>query len=253
LIESRIDLYYILTYPKTEKYIALFPEGKYIPHGDSSILPGPSKSIGGPKTKDADSTRQELRSSIRHRIEHGILRAEAEGGDLGIEGEEDVGAGGVPEDGEKEKKKQDTAKKDLNPNGKRSMNSDQPEEEEEEQEEVAEKEKGEKEEEGTTNRKKAKENNKPIAVSLDMVEAHSAEGTTKREAVDESGPKETKKQKKDRKDLQRKLKKEAELKAKASADTQPNSTEDSAKSAASAEKSERPPASNWGEADEFFA
>ncbi|KAK4706058.1 hypothetical protein P7C70_g142, partial [Phenoliferia sp. Uapishka_3] len=100
LLESRIDLYYVLHYPKTIKYIALFPEGTYVPH-----TPAPTTS----NSKDAASTRASMRDAIRAKMSAGTLAAEPEIGDLGIEGEEDVGSGaaGGGAEGEKEQEKKE--------------------------------------------------------------------------------------------------------------------------------------------------
>ncbi|BGO93079.1 hypothetical protein NBRC10512_003264 [Rhodotorula toruloides] len=83
LLEARIDLYYVLRYPKTEKYIALFPDGTFVPH--TSSIPSDAS--------PSEQKRQTLRQQIRRQIEKGELSPAAEAGDLGIEGEEDVGAG----------------------------------------------------------------------------------------------------------------------------------------------------------------
>ncbi|KAJ8296757.1 rRNA-processing protein EFG1 [Rhodotorula toruloides] len=83
LLEARIDLYYVLRYPKTEKYIALFPDGIFVPH--TSSIPSDAS--------PSEQKRQTLRQQIRRQIEKGELSPAAEAGDLGIEGEEDVGAG----------------------------------------------------------------------------------------------------------------------------------------------------------------
>ncbi|BGP29059.1 18S rRNA maturation protein [Rhodotorula toruloides] len=83
LLEARIDLYYVLRYPKTEKYIALFPDGTFVPH--TSSIPSDAS--------PSEQKRQTLRQQIRREIEKGDLSPAAEAGDLGIEGEEDVGTG----------------------------------------------------------------------------------------------------------------------------------------------------------------
>ncbi|GEM06535.1 rRNA-processing protein EFG1 [Rhodotorula toruloides] len=83
LLEARIDLYYVLRYPKTEKYIALFPDGTFVPHSPSILS----------EASPSEQKRQTLRQRIRRQIERGELSPAAEAGDLGIEGEEDVGAG----------------------------------------------------------------------------------------------------------------------------------------------------------------
>ncbi|BGP67461.1 18S rRNA maturation protein [Rhodotorula toruloides] len=83
LLEARIDLYYVLRYPKTEKYIALFPDGTFVPH--TSSIPSDAS--------PSEQKRQTLRQQIRRQIVKGELSPAAEAGDLGIEGEEDVGAG----------------------------------------------------------------------------------------------------------------------------------------------------------------
>ncbi|TNY16939.1 rRNA-processing protein EFG1 [Rhodotorula diobovata] len=86
LLDARVDLYYVLRYPKTDKYVALFPDGVYAPFVPPSAL---DKDASTP----AELKRQTLRAAIRDRIESGAMPAEAELGELGIEGEDDVGAG----------------------------------------------------------------------------------------------------------------------------------------------------------------
>lgn len=117
LLDARVDLYYVLVrpssllpspslaaaadparthlrpphlpsqrYPKTDKYVALFPDGVYAPFVPPSAL---DKDASTP----AELKRQTLRAAIRDRIESGAMPAEAELGELGIEGEDDVGAG----------------------------------------------------------------------------------------------------------------------------------------------------------------
>ncbi|KAL8283404.1 hypothetical protein RQP46_005814 [Phenoliferia psychrophenolica] len=113
LLETRIDLYYVLVracitlfpvpqltqpsqhYPKIAKYIALFPEGAYVPHAPSTSS----------TAKDAANTRATMREDIRKKMDSGVLAPEPEVGDLGIEGEEDVGSGAAGEGGEAEGKK----------------------------------------------------------------------------------------------------------------------------------------------------
>ncbi|GAA5979990.1 hypothetical protein JCM10908_001491 [Rhodotorula pacifica] len=86
LLEARIDLYYVLRYPRSEKYIALFPDGTYVPA--LSSLSQLAKDAAPSERK-----RQSLRIALREQVESGQLPAEAELGELGIEGEEDVGSG----------------------------------------------------------------------------------------------------------------------------------------------------------------
>ncbi|GAA5866725.1 hypothetical protein JCM3774_001971 [Rhodotorula dairenensis] len=89
LLEARVDLYYVLRYPKSEKYISLFPDGTYIPPlAALSDLP--------PDAPAAERKRQSLRINLRDQVSSGVLPAEAELGELGIEGEEDVGSGPAP-------------------------------------------------------------------------------------------------------------------------------------------------------------
>ncbi|BGP36827.1 18S rRNA maturation protein [Rhodotorula kratochvilovae] len=82
LRDARVNLYYVLRYPKTAKYIALFPDGVYAPFVSPSALPADAS--------PAEQKRQALRAAIRAKIEGGELGEEAELGELGIEGEEDV-------------------------------------------------------------------------------------------------------------------------------------------------------------------
>ncbi|GAA5896576.1 Efg1p [Sporobolomyces salmoneus] len=102
LKSARLDLYYILRYPKTEKYLALYPENSYIPYSssppsapNSSAItpsdPSTSKAAAKPKDKALESERKrwELRTEILRKVESGEWAEESEGGDLGIEGEED--------------------------------------------------------------------------------------------------------------------------------------------------------------------
>ncbi|ORY72731.1 hypothetical protein BCR35DRAFT_307506 [Leucosporidium creatinivorum] len=97
LLDARVDLYYVLRYPKTQKYIALFPSGTYIPFSPAPPAETPPS--------DALSKRHALRSSIRKKVESGELPAEPESGELGIEGEEDVPAGSADVEGEEEEGK----------------------------------------------------------------------------------------------------------------------------------------------------
>ncbi|GAA5834571.1 hypothetical protein JCM9279_004357 [Rhodotorula babjevae] len=85
LLDARVDLYYVLRYPKTDKYVALFPDGVYSPFVAPSSLPADAT--------PAETKRQTLRAAIRTRLDKGELPAEVELGELGIEGEEDVGSG----------------------------------------------------------------------------------------------------------------------------------------------------------------
>lgn len=84
-------------YPKTSKYIALFPDGTYVPHAPSPLTTTTN-------SKDAAASRAKLRDDIRLKMEHGKLASEPEVGDLGIEGEEDVGSGPAGEEGEERKR-----------------------------------------------------------------------------------------------------------------------------------------------------
>ncbi|GAA5837279.1 hypothetical protein JCM5353_000808 [Sporobolomyces roseus] len=102
LFDARMDLYYILRYPKTEKYLALYPENTYIPFlltlapsTSSSFTPSdPStststSSASSSTPSESDRKRWELRNEIRKKVSEGTWSEESEGGDLGIEGEED--------------------------------------------------------------------------------------------------------------------------------------------------------------------
>lgn len=73
-------------YPKTEKYVSLFPEGTYVPFPST---------ISASTSKDAASVRTAMRNTQKVAMDQGQLPIEAEGGDLGIEGEEDVGSAGT--------------------------------------------------------------------------------------------------------------------------------------------------------------
>ncbi|GAA5897544.1 hypothetical protein JCM8208_003300 [Rhodotorula glutinis] len=90
LLDARVDLYYVLRYPKTDKYVALFPDGVYAPFVAPSSL--------APDATPAETKRQTLRAALRKRLDQGDLPAEVELGELGIEGEEDVGAGSAKRD-----------------------------------------------------------------------------------------------------------------------------------------------------------
>ncbi|KPV78553.1 uncharacterized protein RHOBADRAFT_51008 [Rhodotorula graminis WP1] len=90
LLDARVDLYYVLRYPKTDKYVALFPDGVYAPFVAPSALAADAT--------PAETKRQTLRAAIRKRLDKGDLPAEVELGELGIEGEEDVGAGSAKRD-----------------------------------------------------------------------------------------------------------------------------------------------------------
>ncbi|GAA6011563.1 hypothetical protein JCM8202_004071 [Rhodotorula sphaerocarpa] len=86
LFDARADLYYVLRYPKTEKYIALFPDGTYVP-------PIPSLTALAADAPHSERKRQTLRIALRDQMRNGELAEEAELGELGIEGEEDVASG----------------------------------------------------------------------------------------------------------------------------------------------------------------
>ena len=77
-------------YPKTDKYVALFPDGVYAPF----VAPSSLSTDATP----AETKRQTLRAAIRKRLDKGELPAEVELGELGIEGEEDVGSGPAKRD-----------------------------------------------------------------------------------------------------------------------------------------------------------
>ncbi|GAA6005519.1 hypothetical protein JCM10207_005234 [Rhodosporidiobolus poonsookiae] len=139
LLEARIDLHYVLRYPKLDKYIALFPDGSYVPHFAS-----PSSSSAAAAPTDAETKRASLRAAIRKQIKQGEIPEEAEGGDLGIEGEEDVGAGPAGgkrerggDDEEQQEEEEEEAQPVEQPKGKRRR-VEQPVEEEPVEEEAAE-------------------------------------------------------------------------------------------------------------------
>ncbi|GAA6047866.1 hypothetical protein JCM3770_004681 [Rhodotorula araucariae] len=88
LRDARVDLYYVLRYPKTAKYIALFPDGVYAPY----VAPEDLAADAAP----AEQKRQALRAAIRAKVDSGELGEEAELGELAIEGEEDLPARAPP-------------------------------------------------------------------------------------------------------------------------------------------------------------
>ncbi|KAM0749160.1 hypothetical protein T439DRAFT_343590 [Meredithblackwellia eburnea MCA 4105] len=103
LLEARIDLHYVLRYPKTEKYISLFPEGTYVPHSStSSSFTSNPLSTSKSKAKDPLAVRNAQvgtkRADVKRRMDSGELSLEPETGNLGIEGEEDVAPGNVDEE-----------------------------------------------------------------------------------------------------------------------------------------------------------
>ncbi|GAA6064434.1 hypothetical protein JCM10212_006096 [Sporobolomyces blumeae] len=123
LYDARMDLHYILRYPKTEKYLALYPSNTYIPYTATPIalssllstsisVPSSEFTPSDPSTSKSQSTssgelaesdlkRHKLRTGVRTKVESGEWPVEAERGDLGIEGEEDVAADGSAVAGEK--------------------------------------------------------------------------------------------------------------------------------------------------------
>ncbi|KAI5481478.1 hypothetical protein MNV49_004235 [Pseudohyphozyma bogoriensis] len=185
LLEARVDLYYVVQYPKDKKYIALFPEGTFVPHD-------------APTSTPAEVSRAGLRESFKKAIESGKLSSEPEKGDLGIEGVEDIGAekrerdeeeAGAGAEGETEAK---VVEKEERPVKKVKASASAP---------VP----------------------KPVPAPQAVEEADEQEETEETEAPapQKSTGRETKKEKKDRKDLQRKLKKEAAAKAAALASGAP--------------------------------
>ncbi|BGP12963.1 hypothetical protein JCM10213_006602 [Rhodosporidiobolus nylandii] len=153
LLEARIDLYYVLRFPKTAKYVALFPDGSYVPHSSSSSL-APSDPSAAPTA--AETTRTTLRASIRKQLEEGALPEAPEEGELGIEGEEDVGAAAPEKRG-----REDSAEKEVRqPAGKKRKVQPEPVVEEEEVAEEVEEEQevaGEEQPKKKENRKQRKE------------------------------------------------------------------------------------------------
>ncbi|GAA5965666.1 hypothetical protein JCM8115_005473 [Rhodotorula mucilaginosa] len=119
LLEARIDLYYVLRYPKSEKYIALFPDGTYVP-------PLASLSELASDATPSERKRQTLRLSLRDQVKRGELPAEAELGELGIEGEEDVGSG--PATIEKKRERPDETEKEEGEGEEREQAAQQEEE-----------------------------------------------------------------------------------------------------------------------------
>ena len=83
-------------YPRSEKYIALFPDGTYVP-------PLASLSELASDAAPSERKRQTLRIGLRDQVKRGELPAEAELGELGIEGEEDVGSGPATTDKKRER------------------------------------------------------------------------------------------------------------------------------------------------------
>ncbi|GAA5922243.1 Efg1p [Sporobolomyces koalae] len=106
LRDARLDLHYILRYPKTEKYLALYPENTYIPYSPTppatstttsgAITPSDpstskvSKSKANNKALEGERKRWELRTIVLEKVDSGVWDEVAEGGDLAIEGEEDA-------------------------------------------------------------------------------------------------------------------------------------------------------------------
>ncbi|KAI4518250.1 hypothetical protein K525DRAFT_288607 [Schizophyllum commune Loenen D] len=68
LFERRVDLNYVLHYPKLKKYISLYP-----PQKSDDLAPQPPVD-----TSETDTARAELRDSIRQRMQEGELPAEPE-------------------------------------------------------------------------------------------------------------------------------------------------------------------------------
>ncbi|TFK65583.1 hypothetical protein BDN72DRAFT_824422 [Pluteus cervinus] len=83
LVELRVDLNYILHYPRLKKYVSLFPPEVREGEGEAS----PSQSVD---TSSTDAQRQEVREWIRGRMEKGELP----------ENPEEAGRGSSSNDGE---------------------------------------------------------------------------------------------------------------------------------------------------------
>ncbi|SCZ91015.1 BZ3500_MvSof-1268-A1-R1_Chr1-3g02478 [Microbotryum saponariae] len=107
LFEARADLYYVLHFPIKEKYIALFPEGQYVPFVEE-----------GEELKGSERKRWQVRKGFRALLESGEVDEEVEKGVLGIQGEHDH-----EEEG------------NVNNNGKRAREGEEEEEAEEEEKE----------------------------------------------------------------------------------------------------------------------
>ncbi|KIK60867.1 hypothetical protein GYMLUDRAFT_73683 [Collybiopsis luxurians FD-317 M1] len=71
LYEHRVELNYILHYPKTKKYISLFPPE--VRHKSDT-----SDNTNAPETKETDQQRQEIKQWIREQMSAGSLPAEPE-------------------------------------------------------------------------------------------------------------------------------------------------------------------------------
>ncbi|SCV68880.1 BQ2448_1001 [Microbotryum intermedium] len=106
LFDARADLYYVLHFPSKEKYIALFPEGQYVPFvevGSMELNPSGSGS---------ERKRWELRNSYRRLLKEGKVGMEVEKGVLGIVGEQDQNQDQVEKDGEGEEVDGQTEERD---------------------------------------------------------------------------------------------------------------------------------------------
>ena len=103
LLDSRIDLYYILVSVSSSTFFVLFlivcilnksntPKHQNTSHYTQTGPTSPTNQQPNLLTP-AEKSRAKLRDEFRQKLEKGVLQLEAEGGDLGIEGEEDVGSG----------------------------------------------------------------------------------------------------------------------------------------------------------------
>ncbi|KAK4054780.1 18S rRNA maturation protein [Microbotryomycetes sp. JL201] len=100
LLNTRVDLAYVLAsrrFPKLEKYIALFPEGEYVPHEQ----PASSASQSDPNATKSAERRWSLRQEFRRKMKNHEIGDAVEDGDLGIEDQIDH------QDGESEDEAQD--------------------------------------------------------------------------------------------------------------------------------------------------
>ncbi|KAM0793096.1 hypothetical protein ACM66B_000577 [Microbotryomycetes sp. NB124-2] len=88
LFNTRVDLAYVLRFPKLEKYIALFPEGEYV----SFEPPSSTSTTDSSSTKSAER-RWTLRQQVRRKMKNQQVGDAVEDGDLGIDDQVDHEAG----------------------------------------------------------------------------------------------------------------------------------------------------------------
>ncbi|KAK4058187.1 18S rRNA maturation protein [Microbotryomycetes sp. JL221] len=120
LLNLRVDLAYVIRYPKMEKYIALFPEGEYVSHQPPATVSSTSTSGTIVEDNSASSAKRrwQMRQQYKRQMKDQLVGDAVEDGDLGIDDQQDHQQGESEDEGDDDKDKAIAKQTSVKANGK---------------------------------------------------------------------------------------------------------------------------------------